>query len=226
MDSEAPIGEMIPARTVVQVADEDGNPVPNAEVRFNVTIGNGIAAPSRTRTDSTGRASAIWRLGVVEGPQELTATLTDAQRQVRISATATPPVDNPRPGTPTNEPLESTSVTVRPQNFAVGSSHVCALDSGTLSCRGAANEARVSRTSAAATWPSRPVPHTRARSTAEVRLSAGAPMIAARLATAHARISRDQPRYAATFASRCSRQAKATPVDSPAEAFRCAGVKT
>lgn len=132
----APIGELIPARTVVQVADEDGNPVPNAEVRFNVTIGNGIAAPSRTRTDSTGRASAIWRLGVVEGPQELTATLTDAQRQVQISATATPPVDNPRPGTPTNEPLESTSVTVRPQNFAVGSSHVCALDAGTLSCRG------------------------------------------------------------------------------------------
>lgn len=132
----APIGEMIPTRAVVRALDAEGNPVPNAEVRFDVTVGDGITAPSRTRTDSAGIASAIWRLGVLEGEQELTATLTDAQRQVRISATATPPVENPTPGTTSTDPLEATDVTVRPQRFAVGGSHVCSISAGTLSCRG------------------------------------------------------------------------------------------
>ena len=132
----APIGELVPTRAVIRVVDEEGNPVPNAEVRFDVTRGDGIAAPSRTRTDSTGLASAIWRLGVVEGPQELTGTLTDAQRQVRISATATPPVENAGPGRVVPGTLEETEVTVRPQRFAVGGSHVCVIENGFLSCRG------------------------------------------------------------------------------------------
>jgi len=132
----APIGELVPTRAVVRVVDDEGNPVSNAEVRFDVTRGDGIAAPSRTRTDSTGAASAIWRLGVVEGPQELTGTLTDAQRQVRISATATPPIENAGPGRAVPGSLEETEVTVRPQRFAVGGSHVCVIGSGSLACRG------------------------------------------------------------------------------------------
>ena len=132
----APIGELVPTRAVLRVVDGQGNPVANAEVRFDVTRGDGIAAPSRTRTDSTGTASAIWRLGLVEGPQELTGTLTDAQRQVRIAATATPPVENLGPGRAVPGTLEETDVTVRPQTYAVGGSHVCAVMSGSLACRG------------------------------------------------------------------------------------------
>lgn len=132
----APIGELVPTRAVLRVVDGQGNPVANAEVRFDVTRGDGIAAPSRTRTDSTGTASAIWRLGLVEGPQELTGTLTDAQRQVRIAATATPPVENLGPGRAVPGTLEETEVTVRPQTYAVGGSHVCAVMSGSLACRG------------------------------------------------------------------------------------------
>ena len=68
----------------------------------------------------------------MEGPQELTGTLTDAQRQVRISATATPPVENAGPGRVVPGSLEETEVTVRPQRFAVGGSHVCVIENGFL----------------------------------------------------------------------------------------------
>lgn len=133
---QAPIGELLPTRVSVRVVDEEGNPVPNAEVRFDVTQGDGIRAPSRTRTDSVGIASAIWRLGIVEGDQQLTATATDARSQVVFTATAVAAQEETGPRSDVPIPLESSSVTVSPQRFAVGSSHVCAIAGRSLSCRG------------------------------------------------------------------------------------------
>lgn len=58
---------------VVRVVDRYGNPVPDASVTWQVTVGQGDVAPS-TVTDAAGKATVTWMLGNRIGVQKLTAT--------------------------------------------------------------------------------------------------------------------------------------------------------
>ena len=78
-------GELLPLG--VMVTDEVGNPIPEAEVRFEVVSGGGRAT-TRARTDSQGQAYAVWRLGMEAGTQELTATAEGIESVVTFTATA------------------------------------------------------------------------------------------------------------------------------------------
>jgi len=127
------IGDLIPERVFVRLLDAEGNPVPNAEVRFEVTLGNGMTAPTRTRTDSLGQASALWRLGMTDGAQQLEAISADVLAVVAFSATALPRVSA---DAPVDGPTETDPVTVQSETYAVGGSHVCSARPGGLSCRG------------------------------------------------------------------------------------------
>ncbi|MDZ7779468.1 MAG: hypothetical protein U5R14_05930 [Gemmatimonadota bacterium] len=148
---EADAGGLLPERLAVQVQDPEGNPVPGVEVRFEVASGGGMAAPSRARTDSLGRASAIWRLGGEAGDQTLSATSPALPEPVTFTATAqavataTPTPEAGGPPVPDSEAaLEeaapnapSESVVVTPRDRSVGGSNVCAITNGSVTCRGA-----------------------------------------------------------------------------------------
>jgi alpha-tubulin suppressor-like RCC1 family protein len=129
----AEVGELLPVRTAVQLVDEDGNPVPGADVRFEVLSGGGIAAPGRARTDSLGQASALWRLGPEPGTQELQA-VSAIGAPLTFRATAR---GRPRAGDGTPVPVEAGPITVVRRDFVVGANHVCQLLSGATTCRGA-----------------------------------------------------------------------------------------
>ena len=128
---EAEVGQLLPGRARVIVVDARGNRVPGARVAFRVASGDGQTAGDR-RTDESGEASAIWRLGPQEGEQTLVAELVSTGEELTFRATATPAatleLDNSR--------AERTPVTVRRNDFTIGVSHVCALDGGVLDCRG------------------------------------------------------------------------------------------
>jgi len=124
---------VLPTRLEVIVADAQGNPVPGVPVRFRVDSGEGMTAPSQTRTDATGRASALWRLGMEDGPQRLVAASPLLGSEVAFNATATARETVDRSGP---IPAESQDVTVVPSSYAIGGSHVCSGTGGLVSCRG------------------------------------------------------------------------------------------
>jgi hypothetical protein len=86
------VGKSLPEAFVVVVTDAGANVVPNARVKFNVTVGGGNFANMQTEvekvTDSDGRASAIYTLGNVTGldKQRILATLIDAKEGQVITA--------------------------------------------------------------------------------------------------------------------------------------------
>jgi hypothetical protein len=86
------VGKSLPEAFVVVVTDAGANVVPNARVKFNVTVGGGHFANMQTEvekvTDSDGRASAIYTLGNVTGldKQRIVATLIDAKEGQVITA--------------------------------------------------------------------------------------------------------------------------------------------
>jgi len=139
----APVGELLPQRLGLRVTDQAGNPVPEVAVTFQVVSGGGLVAPSRTRTDSLGLASAVWRLGRTPGDQLVAAVAPDANARLNFTATAegdTTAVATPTTGAPGEEPdapVEGGAVSVVPRSFAVGGSFVCAVPGGSLGCRGA-----------------------------------------------------------------------------------------
>lgn len=141
-NQEAEVGGLVPDRLFVTVLDSRGNPVPGAVVTFRVGSGEGQLAPAQTRADSLGQASAIWRLGMIEGEQTLVASVSSLDDQVTFRATATPAatleLDNSR--------AETEPVTVRPNRFAVGVGHACILDGSGLACRGANDRGQSSPT--------------------------------------------------------------------------------
>lgn len=130
----AEVGELLPMRAAVRVLDAGGNPVPGADVRFSSVTGGGVVAPTRTRTDSVGMASALWRLGMEPGQQELTATSIEFPGTVTFTATATArPVVAGDGSVIAAAPIP---VRVQPNPFAIGGSHACALSGGRAVCRG------------------------------------------------------------------------------------------
>jgi alpha-tubulin suppressor-like RCC1 family protein len=132
-DQEAEVGQLLPTRLVIRLTDAQGNPIPEASVQFRVASGNGLTAPSQTRTDSIGEASALWRLGSVAGPQRLVASTPYFEDEVTFVATATGQPG--AAGTP-EEPIEASAVAVVRNSLAVGGGHACRLDTGTLTCFG------------------------------------------------------------------------------------------
>lgn len=149
---------LLPSPVAVRVTDTRGNPVPGVEVRFQVLTGGGGVAPTRARTDSTGRAETRWRLGAAAGAQQVAAMAPDAEEGAltfQATALAPPPSvpasgggeTTPAPGNggsrptaqaPTPRPAEEAMapVTVARRAYAVGGSMVCALGQGAAGCRG------------------------------------------------------------------------------------------
>lgn len=87
------VGQVLPEPFVVAVTDEGANVVAGARVVFSVERGDGVIANNEqatyeTQTDSDGRATAEFKLGVLQGldAQRVTATLLDAPEGQTISA--------------------------------------------------------------------------------------------------------------------------------------------
>jgi len=72
---------------VVTVLDQDGNPVANATVTWQVTAGGGTVSSSSSITGSTGNASEIWTLGTVAGPDSLALSVSNGV-STTVGATA------------------------------------------------------------------------------------------------------------------------------------------
>jgi len=133
-EQDAEVGELLPVRPSVRVLDAGGNPVRGADVRFAPTTGGGQVAPSRTRTDSLGLASALWRLGMDPGQQELTVSSIELPGTVTFGAMARSRPVITQGGSiisPTPVPVR-----VRPNPFVIGGSHACVLEGGRAVCRG------------------------------------------------------------------------------------------
>jgi alpha-tubulin suppressor-like RCC1 family protein len=65
----------VPDSIRVLVTDRDGNPVPNARVRFAGSTGGSTLAPSIVTTKANGVAAAQWTLGAVWGPNVVNASV-------------------------------------------------------------------------------------------------------------------------------------------------------
>lgn len=131
-DQSAEVEQLLGERMGLIVTDASGNPVPAVDVRFSADAG--LVGPTRVRTDSAGVASTLWRLGPAPGVQRLVAAVEalDTTVTFRATATARPEVVEARPLS-----IEARPVTVVRLDFVIGTSHVCALAAGEVSCRGA-----------------------------------------------------------------------------------------
>ena len=79
-------GATLPLRIQILYADDVGNPIPNASVRFTPSPGGQIGADVSTVTDANGVASASWRLPSEEGVALLSVNASG--RLLNVSARA------------------------------------------------------------------------------------------------------------------------------------------
>lgn len=73
---------------VVLVADQFGNPVPNATVAWTRTAGTGALAATTSKTDAGGRASMTYTLGGVAGTETVSATIGNPTTAVTFTLRA------------------------------------------------------------------------------------------------------------------------------------------
>lgn len=97
---EGAAGTALPERFGVQITDASRRPIEGVEVRFEVRAGGGVAIPGLARTDSMGRASAIWQLGPAPGFHRLAAASPDVESIVTFTAIARPPDGSVEPVPP------------------------------------------------------------------------------------------------------------------------------
>jgi len=143
-DQRGTPGTALPEAVGVRVVDDLGNPVPNAEVRFQVLQGGGQIAPGSTPTDEAGRAFARWTLGATPGTQMAAAVVPGAEDalltfQATAVAPSRPEPEPTRPSPPEDPgpgALRTGPVTVVARTFAVGGTQVCHLVDGSAVCRG------------------------------------------------------------------------------------------
>ena len=64
---------------VVSVLDQNGNPLPGANVTFTVTAGGGSLSATTDTTDANGRAAATLTLGSQPGPNTVEATVAELE---------------------------------------------------------------------------------------------------------------------------------------------------
>lgn len=69
-------GSTLPADLVVEVLDENNNPIVKRAVAWVVGTGEGSANPEMSETDAQGRASTKWTLGPQPGRNTLTAVVS------------------------------------------------------------------------------------------------------------------------------------------------------
>lgn len=144
-EQEADVGVLLPERLEVEVRDVSGVPVPGVELFFEVATGDGLTAPSRTRTDTLGRASAIWRLGSQPGSQTLVVSADELAESVTFTAIARPTETAAAGGSagagatteagPGDTPSGPPSVISRDRS--IGGANVCAIQGASVTCRGA-----------------------------------------------------------------------------------------
>lgn len=79
------MGEPLPVRIAVRVADANGHPAGLARVGFAVTSGGGSVAPESVITDAAGIAEATWTLGATP-EQTLTATAGNVTAEFQATA--------------------------------------------------------------------------------------------------------------------------------------------
>jgi adhesin/invasin len=73
-DEQAGIaGSALAQPLVVKVTDQIGRPVAGLRVDFTVQSGDGGLTPATAQTDTGGRATSVWTLGVAAGTQEVEA---------------------------------------------------------------------------------------------------------------------------------------------------------
>ena len=70
----------------VRVVDNRGRGVPDERVSFTVTEGGGAVDPASALTDSTGLATATWRLGPVAGTNTLKVSYGESSVTLRASS--------------------------------------------------------------------------------------------------------------------------------------------
>lgn len=93
-------GEILPRALVVQVDDQNGNPLSGIEVTFSVTPNDGVLGATTVITGSNGRASTTLQLGNTPGRYTVAATIAALTGRVTFFATATP-LPKPTPPKPT-----------------------------------------------------------------------------------------------------------------------------
>ena len=71
---------------VVEVQDQYDKPLPNVEVTFSVTSGDGTLSPTSATTDSNGRAESILTLGPKPGTNTVEVTVTGTEEKLTFSA--------------------------------------------------------------------------------------------------------------------------------------------
>ena len=85
----APAAAIVDSAVVVLVQDGYGNPVAGASVSFAAQHGSGSVTPTSVRSDSTGKAGAIWTLGGEPGIHALLVKV-DTLPALRVHARALP----------------------------------------------------------------------------------------------------------------------------------------
>lgn len=71
---------------VVEVQDQSGNPLPNAQVSFSVTSGDGTLSVTNAAADSNGRAESTLTLGPNPGTNTVEVTATGIEQKQTFSA--------------------------------------------------------------------------------------------------------------------------------------------
>ncbi|MFQ5825134.1 MAG: Ig-like domain-containing protein [bacterium] len=98
----APVGLTLPEPFVVEVRDDNNNPVPNVAVYFEVISGDGSLSNSQPQvTKANGRVSITLTLGPLPGNNEVTVTSSGLSGSPQIF-TAIGIGDNEPPSPPTN----------------------------------------------------------------------------------------------------------------------------
>ena len=73
---QGPPGAALPEALVVQVLDDQNNPIVNRPVTWVIGAGEGSVSPSTSNTDGQGRASTTWTLGPEPGRNTVSAVVS------------------------------------------------------------------------------------------------------------------------------------------------------
>ena len=84
-------GEALANLFVVEVRDKSGEPLPDVQVTFSVSIGGGMLNATSVTTDSNGRVESTLTLGPNPGPNTVTVSVTGIQEEQTVTAIAEPP---------------------------------------------------------------------------------------------------------------------------------------
>ncbi len=88
-NQSGPAGQPLPQPFVITVSDEFNNPVPNGEVGWVVTQGNGQASSYLTKSDSTGKVAIMFTPGNTGAANKVEARAAFTNNAITFSATTT-----------------------------------------------------------------------------------------------------------------------------------------